>query len=63
MEAIYAFTIYNEMLNRRGGVACPETRALGAAILDEEASREPDLILAELSPLLSADLASPRRIG
>ncbi len=63
MEAIYSSTIYKEVLYRRGVIAPRKTRAPGSAILDEEASRELDLILAELSQLVSADTGSPPRVG
>ncbi len=62
MEAMYSFTIYKEVLYRRGVIACPKTRAPGAAFLDQEASRELDLILAEIAPLLKPDPALPPRI-
>jgi dihydrodipicolinate synthase/N-acetylneuraminate lyase len=56
IEAMYSFTAYKEVLYRRGVIATPRTRAPGAAVLDEEASRELDLILRELEPLLTAGL-------
>ena len=55
LEAMYSFTVYKEVLYRRGVIACPKTRAPGAAVLDEEASRELDLILRNLAPLLKAN--------
>jgi dihydrodipicolinate synthase/N-acetylneuraminate lyase len=51
---MYSFTVYKEVLYRRGVIACPKTRAPGAAVLDAEASRELDLILDDLEPLLGA---------
>jgi len=42
--------IRKEVLHRRGVIACPNTRAPGAAVLDSEASRELDQILQELAP-------------
>jgi 4-hydroxy-tetrahydrodipicolinate synthase len=53
MESMYSFTVYKEVLYRRGIIASPRTRAPGAGTLDEHASRELDLILQELSPLLT----------
>ena len=53
VEAMYSFTVYKEVLYRRGVIACPKTRAPGAAVLDAEASRELDLILDDLEPLLT----------
>jgi dihydrodipicolinate synthase/N-acetylneuraminate lyase len=53
LEAMYSFTVYKEVLYRRGVIACPKTRAPGAAVLDSEASRELDLLLQELAPLLT----------
>jgi dihydrodipicolinate synthase/N-acetylneuraminate lyase len=56
IEAMYSFTVYKEVLYRRGVIATPRTRAPGAAVLDEEASRELDIILRELEPLFSSGL-------
>jgi 4-hydroxy-tetrahydrodipicolinate synthase len=56
MEAMYSFVIYKEVLYRRGIIACPTSRAPGAPTLDEAASRELDLILQDLAPLLTAKL-------
>src|SRR5919202_1516696 len=54
IEAMYSFVVYKEVLYRRGIIACPKTRAPGSPTLDEAASRELDLILKDLSPLLTA---------
>jgi dihydrodipicolinate synthase/N-acetylneuraminate lyase len=56
IEAMYSFVVYKEVLYRRGIIACPKTRAPGSATLDETASRELDLILRDLSPLLTATI-------
>jgi hypothetical protein len=42
------------VLYRRGIIACPKSRAPGSPTLDEPASRELDLILRDLAPLLTA---------
>ncbi len=54
VEAMYSFTVYKEVLYRRGIIATPRTRAPGAATLDPPASRELDRILRDLAPLLTA---------
>ena len=59
LEAMYSFTVYKEVLYRRGVIACPHTRAPGATPLDEEATRELSLILDDLAPLLSAGTHLP----
>jgi 4-hydroxy-tetrahydrodipicolinate synthase len=56
MEAMYSFVVYKEVLYRRGVIACPKSRAPGSPTLDEAASRELDLILHDLAPLLTATL-------
>lgn len=56
MEAMYSFVVYKEVLYRRGIIACPKTRAPGAPTLDAAASRELDLILRDLAPLLTVQL-------
>jgi 4-hydroxy-tetrahydrodipicolinate synthase len=50
-EAMYSFTIYKEILVRRGVISSARTRVPGAGYLDKENHREIDLILNELSPL------------
>jgi 4-hydroxy-tetrahydrodipicolinate synthase len=56
VEAMYSFVVYKEVLYRRGVIACPKSRAPGAPTLDEAASRELDLILRDLAPLLTAQI-------
>jgi 4-hydroxy-tetrahydrodipicolinate synthase len=56
IEAMYSFVVYKEVLYRRGIIACPKSRAPGAPTLDTAASRELDLILQDLAPLLTAKL-------
>jgi dihydrodipicolinate synthase/N-acetylneuraminate lyase len=56
IEAMYSFVVYKEVLYRRGIIACPKTRAPGAPTLDEGSSRELDLILRDLAPLLTAKI-------
>ena len=56
MEAMYSFVVYKEVLYRRGVIACPKSRAPGSPTLDEPASRELDLILRDLAPLLTAKI-------
>jgi 4-hydroxy-tetrahydrodipicolinate synthase len=56
IEAMYSFVVYKEVLYRRGIIACPKSRAPGAPTLDAAASRELDLILQDLAPLLTATL-------
>jgi len=61
IEAMYSFVVYKEVLYRRGIIACPKSRAPGSPTLDETASRELDLILRDLSPLLTAKV--PATVG
>ena len=56
IEAMYSFVVYKEVLYRRGIIACPKTRAPGSPTLDEPSSRELDLILRDLEPLLTAKI-------
>lgn len=56
IEAMYSFVVYKEVLYRRGIIACPKSRAPGSPTLDEHSSRELDLILRDLSPLLTATI-------
>jgi 4-hydroxy-tetrahydrodipicolinate synthase len=53
-EAMYSFTIYKEVLVRRGVIASARTRVPGAGRLDAENHRELDLLLEDLSPLMRA---------
>jgi 4-hydroxy-tetrahydrodipicolinate synthase len=53
-EAMYSFTVYKEVLVRRGVIASARTRVPGAGVLDAENQRELDLLLRSLEPLLSA---------
>jgi dihydrodipicolinate synthase/N-acetylneuraminate lyase len=57
-EAMYSFTIYKEVLLRRGVIASARTRVPGAGRLDAENQRELDLLLADLEPLFRASVAS-----
>jgi 4-hydroxy-tetrahydrodipicolinate synthase len=52
-EAMYSFTIYKEVLVRRGVIASARTRVAGAGKLDAENHRELDLLLRDLQPLLT----------
>jgi 4-hydroxy-tetrahydrodipicolinate synthase len=52
-EAMYSFTVYKEILYRRGVIASPTTRVPGAGKLDAENHRELDLLLRDLDPLLT----------
>jgi 4-hydroxy-tetrahydrodipicolinate synthase len=52
-EAMYSFTIYKEILYRRGVIASPQTRVPGAARLDAENHREIDALMEGLTPLLT----------
>jgi 4-hydroxy-tetrahydrodipicolinate synthase len=52
-EAMYSFTVYKEVLLRRGVIASARTRVAGAGRLDAENRRELDLLLADLEPLLT----------
>jgi len=53
-EAMYSFTIYKEVLLRRGVIASAKTRVPGAGGLDSENHRELDLLLRDIEPLLKA---------
>jgi dihydrodipicolinate synthase/N-acetylneuraminate lyase len=53
-EAMYSFTVYKEVLVRRGVIASARTRVPGAGALDAENQRELDLLLRDLEPLLIA---------
>jgi dihydrodipicolinate synthase/N-acetylneuraminate lyase len=53
-EAMYSFTVYKEVLLRRGVIASARTRVAGAGTLDAENHRELDLLLRDLEPLLTA---------
>lgn len=52
-EAMYSFTIYKEVLVRRGVIASARTRVPGAGHLDARNHRELDRILEELAPLMT----------
>ncbi len=52
-EAMYSFTIYKEVLVRRGVIASARTRVPGAGHLDADNHRELDRILEELAPLMT----------
>jgi dihydrodipicolinate synthase/N-acetylneuraminate lyase len=52
-EAMYSFTIYKEVLLRRGVIASTRTRVPGAGRLDAENQRELDRLLADLEPLFT----------
>ena len=52
-EAMYSFTVYKEVLVRRGVIASARTRVPGAGKLDAENDRELDLLLRDLAPLLT----------
>jgi dihydrodipicolinate synthase/N-acetylneuraminate lyase len=55
-EAMYSFTIYKEVLYRRGVIASPKTRVPGAGKLDAENGRELDILLRDLEPLMTLGL-------
>lgn len=55
-EAMYSFTIYKEVLWRRGIISSPRTRVPGAGRLDPENGRELDLLLRDIEPLLTLGL-------
>lgn len=55
-EAMYSFTIYKEVLVRRGIIASAKTRVPGAGRLDAENHRELDILLDDLAPLLTLGL-------
>ncbi len=50
IESLYSFSIYKEVLQRRGVIETTVTRAAGAAVLDDYDRRELDAILADLQP-------------
>jgi len=52
-EAMYSFTVYKEVLVRRGVIASARTRMPGVAPLDQENHRELDRLLDELAPLFN----------
>ena len=60
-EAMYSFTVYKEVLVRRGVIASARTRVPGAGVLDAENHRELDLLLQNLEPLLSASPFAAQR--
>lgn len=53
MESLYSFTVYREVLRRRGVITSTYSRAPGAGRLDEYDHRELDAILADLQPLFT----------
>lgn len=55
-EAMYSFTVYKEILYRRGVIAWPGTRVPGAGRLDAGNHREIDALLNDLAPLLTLGL-------
>jgi 4-hydroxy-tetrahydrodipicolinate synthase len=57
-EAMYSFTIYKEVLLRRGVISSARTRVPSAGVLDAENHRELDVLLRDLEPLLSATAAA-----
>jgi len=59
-EAMYSFTIYKEVLLRRGVIRSAKTRVPGAGQLDAENHRELDALLRALEPLLTAGAATAR---
>lgn len=61
-EAMYSFTIYKEVLLRRGVIASARTRVPGAGRLDAENHRELDLLLRDLEPLMTAARPVARRM-
>jgi dihydrodipicolinate synthase/N-acetylneuraminate lyase len=62
-EAMYSFTIYKEVLLRRGVIRSAKTRVSGAGTLDAENHRELDLLLRDLEPLLSGSSPVTTRDG
>jgi dihydrodipicolinate synthase/N-acetylneuraminate lyase len=60
-EAMYSFTVYKEVLVRRGVIASARTRVPGAGVLDAENRRELDLLLQSIDPLLSASPFAAQR--
>lgn len=59
-EAMYSFTVYKEVLLRRGIIASARTRVPGAGQLDAENHRELDLLLRDLEPLLKSGVQPGR---
>jgi dihydrodipicolinate synthase/N-acetylneuraminate lyase len=55
-EAMFSFTIYKEVLLRRGVIASAKTRVPGAGTLDAENHRELDILLRDLEPLLTVSI-------
>jgi 4-hydroxy-tetrahydrodipicolinate synthase len=55
-EAMYSFTVYKEVLLRRGIIASARSRVPGAGRLDDENHRELDLLLRDLEPLLMSSV-------
>lgn len=51
IESLYSFSVYKEVLHRRGVIDYTTTRAAGASVLDDYDQRELDMILADLQPL------------
>lgn len=51
-EAMYSFTIYKEVLVRRGVIASARTRVPGAATLDADNRKELDILLRQLEDML-----------
>jgi 4-hydroxy-tetrahydrodipicolinate synthase len=60
-EAMYSFTVYKEVLYRRGIIANPRTRVAGAGKLDSENHRELDALLEAMAPMLTYDRRSGAR--
>jgi len=58
-EAMYSFTIYKEVLHRRGVIASARTRVPGAGSLDRENHRELDVLLEDLANGMGLELAYP----
>ena len=58
-EAMYSFTVYKDVLLRRGVIASARTRVPGAGRLDAENLRELDMLLRDLAPLLTTGRSSP----
>jgi len=50
MESLYSFTVYREVLKRRGVITCTYSRAPGAGVLDQYDHQELDAILQDLKP-------------
>jgi len=55
-EAMYSYTVYKEILVRRGVIDSARTRVPGSGVLDPENHRELDLLLQELAPIFTAPL-------